>query len=164
MYKRQLEHLEEILAGYGGTLLVVSHDRAFLDGVVTSTLVAEGGGRWGEYVGGWSDWVRTRDARAAAAETTKPTRPRSSAERPVASDRPRKATFGEQREHAGLPARIERLEAERDALFARMGAADFHRVAAAEVAAARERLSIVEKEIEAAYARWEELEAIVAGG
>ena len=143
---------------------VGSHDRAFLDGVVTSTLVAEGGGRWGEYVGGWSDWVRTRDARAAAAEAGKPTPPRPRpAERPVAPDRPRKATFGEQREHAGLPARIERLEAERDALFARMGAADFHRVAAAEVAAARERLSIVEKEIEAAYARWEELEAIVGG-
>ncbi len=158
-----LELLEELLADYTGTLLLVSHDREFLDRVVTSTLVFEGGGRWTEYVGGYADWVRQRPAPAAAAPA-RPAKPRPAATPAAGSPaaRPR-AGFKEKRELAGLPARIEALEAEKHALFERMAAPDFHRTAPADIAAARRRLAELEAEIPRAYARWEELEALVNG-
>ncbi|MEO6462382.1 MAG: ATP-binding cassette domain-containing protein, partial [Candidatus Eisenbacteria bacterium] len=120
-----LETLEEVLLDFRGTLLVVSHDRAFLDNVVTSTLVSQGEGRWREYVGGYTDWVRQAAAGsgvpAPAAGSARPAR--AKAER-AAPARPRRASFKEQRERGELPGRIERLEAERDALFARLSAPD----------------------------------------
>jgi ATPase subunit of ABC transporter with duplicated ATPase domains len=153
--------LERWLAAYRGTLLVVSHDRAFLDNVVTSTLVAEGDGRWGEYVGGYGDWLRqTRPAPAPAARAgAKPVRAAKAA--PAPADAPRRATFKERKELADLPGRIEKLEAEKDALFERMGAPDFYRSPAAEIGQAKERLATLDDAIHAAYARWQELEAIV---
>jgi len=155
-----LELLEELLLGFDATLLLVSHDRAFLDNVVTSTLVFEGDGRWREYVGGYRDWLRQRPAEAPA-PAAKAARPaRANAGRDAA--RPRKAGFKEKRELGELPGRIEALEAEKHRLFEMMASADFHRTPPAEIAQARQRLAELEGEIHGAYARWQELEALLA--
>ncbi len=158
-----LELLEELLLEYHGTLLVVSHDRAFLDNVVTSTLVAEGEGRWGEYVGGYADWVRQTRSAAAPRVDAKPARSTRPG-RPASADAPRRASFKERKELADLPVKIEQLEAEKDALFERMGAPDFYRSPAEEIARAKDRLAALDGTIHAAYARWQELEAIVGSG
>ncbi len=153
-----LELLEELLLEFRGTLLLVSHDRAFLDNVVTSTLVFEGAGRWREYVGGYQDWLRQRKP-AEPAPAAKPDRPRP--ER--AAPRPRRIGFMEKRELAGLPARIEHLEGERQQLFALMASPGFYASRGDEVGATRSRLSAVEAEIHEAYARWVELESLAGG-
>jgi ATP-binding cassette subfamily F protein uup len=153
-----LELLEELLLEFQGTLLLVSHDRAFLDNVVTSTLVYEGPGQWREYVGGYEDWLRQRKAEEPA-PAAKPARPRP--ERVTA--RPRRITFNEKRELAGLPARIEGLEAEKQGLYDLMATPDFYASRGDEVAATRERLAAVEAGIHEAYARWLELEALASG-
>jgi ATP-binding cassette subfamily F protein uup len=117
-----LELLEDTLQGYGGTLLLVSHDRAFLDNVVTQTLVAEGSGVWKEYVGGYSDWLaqRPRNESVAPASAAKPQA--GTREKPKA-----KMSFKEQRELDALPAEIDALEQEQHALTARRGSADYHK-------------------------------------
>ena len=153
-----LELLEELLLEFQGTLLVVSHDRAFLDNVVTSTLVFEGDGQWREYVGGYEDWLRQRKA-AEPLPAVKPPRPKP--ER--ATVRPRRVTFKEKRELAELPGRIESLEAERQDLFALMASPSFYTTRGDEVAATRQRLAAVEAEIHEAYARWVELETLAGG-
>ncbi len=160
-----LELLEELLLEYHGTLLVVSHDRAFLDNVVTSTLVAEGEGLWGEYVGGYGDWYR--QTQVAARPTSQ--RAGSRATQATKTDRPpadasRRATYKEKKELGDLPGKIEKLEAEKDALFERMGAPDFYRSPAEDIARAKDRVAALENTIHAAYARWQELEAIVGSG
>ncbi len=155
-----LELLEELLLEFRGTLLVVSHDRTFLDNVVTSTIVWEGEGRWREYVGGYEDWLRQKEAADSAAPTSaKPARPKP--ER--ATERPRRLGFKEKRELAELPAAIERLEAEKEALFARMAVPDFHTTPASEIADMRARLAAVDAETHIAYVRWMELETLAAG-
>jgi ATP-binding cassette subfamily F protein uup len=156
-----LELLEEILLDFAGTLLVVSHDRAFLDNVVTSTLVAEGDGRWTEYVGGYEDWLRQRPAPAPQPAPAKPVRP--AAVRPAASG-PRRPTFKEKRELEELPGRIDGLEAEKQSLFEAMAAPDHHTRRREEITALTDRLAAVEAELERCYARWLELETQVAGG
>jgi ATP-binding cassette subfamily F protein uup len=159
-----LDLLEERLQEFGGTLLLVSHDREFLDDVVTSTLVLEGGGRVGEYVGGYSDWVRQRTTNvipakagthAAPAKRPPPPPPPAPRER----DRKRKLTFKETHELAALPDRIDTLERERDALYASMADPTFLRDGSA-VAAAKARLDAIDAELAQALARWEELETI----
>src|SRR5690606_29230908 len=108
-----LELLEELLLDYKGTLLLVSHDRDFLDNVVTSTLVLEGDGRLGEYVGGYTDWLRQRPAPGATTATTVAARPVPAHAPPAAATPPRrKLSYKEARELEQLPALIERLEAE----------------------------------------------------
>jgi ATP-binding cassette subfamily F protein uup len=155
-----LELLEDLLLEFEGTLLVVSHDRAFLDNVVTSTLVCEGGGVWREYVGGYEDWLRQRPAAAAGpAAPGRPPAPRP--ERAVAPQR--RLGFMEKRELAALPARIEQLEAEKHELFATMSSPTFYARGGGEIAAAQARLAALETELHAAYARWEELEAVEGG-
>ncbi|HMA01355.1 MAG TPA: ATP-binding cassette domain-containing protein [Gemmatimonadaceae bacterium] len=160
-----LDLLEELLLGFSGTLLVVSHDREFLDDVVTSTLVLEGEGRVGEYVGGYSDWVRQRaPARAAPRETSALAeaegRPRAApANR---SSRKRKLTFRETNELASLPESIDALERERSEIYASLTDPVVLRDGAA-TASAKERLSAIESEIASRLARWEELETIAAG-
>jgi ATP-binding cassette subfamily F protein uup len=154
-----LELLEALLMEFEGTLLLVSHDRAFLDNVVTSTLVWEGDGRWCEYVGGYEDWLRQRKA-AEPPPAARPARPRS--ERTTAQAR--RVGFKEKRELAELPGRIERLEAERQELFALMASPTFYSTRGDEVARTRQRLAEVEAEIQQAYARWLELEALASGG
>jgi ABC transport system ATP-binding/permease protein len=155
-----LELLEDLLADFGGTLLLVSHDRAFLDNVVTSTLVWEGGGRWTEYVGGYADWLRQRPAPAEVPAAKAKRKPAAAV---AATAKPRRAGFKEKREHGELPGRIEALEAEKQRLFQRMASPGFHATPPAEIAQAKQRLAELDGEIHAAYARWMELEALLAG-
>jgi ATP-binding cassette subfamily F protein uup len=155
-----LELLEELLADYPGTVLLVSHDRTFLDNVVTTTLAFEGDGRVSEYVGGYSDWLRQRPVPAPER-----TRPRSGPERPAPEpSAPREAqakklSYRDQRELEGLPERIEALESERDTLREKMSAPAFFKQEGAAIGAARTRLSELEAALCDAYARWEALEA-----
>ncbi|AHG89153.1 ABC transporter related protein [Gemmatirosa kalamazoonensis] len=155
-----LDLLEERLQEFGGTLLLVSHDREFLDDVVTSTLVLEGGGVVGEYVGGYTDWVRQRAP--TAVPNAAPKRPAPPAPPPPRErDRKRKLTFKETHELAALPERIDALERERDTLYASMADPAFLRDGGA-VASAKARLDAIDGELADALARWEELETIAA--
>jgi ATP-binding cassette subfamily F protein uup len=154
-----LDLLEDLLAEYSGTILLVSHDRAFLNSLVTSTLVFEGDAAVNEYVGGYDDWLRQRPPAVvpAAAVHSPPSAP-ATALMPAAPVRPRKLSYKEQREREALPARIEALEAERDALQASMTTPAFYQQGAEAIAAAGARLAALEAELAAAYARWEALE------
>ncbi|MDH3870586.1 MAG: ATP-binding cassette domain-containing protein [Gammaproteobacteria bacterium] len=157
-----LELLEELLMDYQGTLLLVSHDRAFLDNVVTSTLVFEGEGRIGEYIGGYSDWLRQRKGgqSAAAAKPAKRAAPDRTEQPP---GKPRKLSYKDQRELDGLPARIEALEAEQAALQARVSDPGFYRQPGDDIAATLARLEVLGDELRSCYVRWEELEAQITG-
>jgi ATP-binding cassette subfamily F protein uup len=150
-----LELLEEILADFAGTVILVSHDREFLDEVATSVVVFEDG-RPEESFGGWSDWVARRAARAATTPTHKAAeKPRARGE--DASPKARRITYGEKLELEALPARIEALEAEKTGLEARMSDPAFFRGKPADVAAATTRLAEMERAIAELYARWEHL-------
>ncbi|HEX8941508.1 MAG TPA: ATP-binding cassette domain-containing protein [Gemmatimonadaceae bacterium] len=156
-----LDLLEELLLEFSGTLLVVSHDRAFLDNVVTSTLVLEGGGAVGEYVGGYTDWVRQRKESTAPAPASQPTH---ATKLPPAATKPtkkRRLSFKETSELAGLPDRIDALEREREAIYASLGDSAVLRDGSA-VVAAKARLASLEVEIEDLIQRWETLELIAA--
>jgi ATP-binding cassette subfamily F protein uup len=149
-----LELLEELVADFDGTVLLVTHDRVFLDNVVTSTLAFEGEGRIAEYVGGYADYLRQR--REAPA-------PRKPAPRPqrasgAAREGRRKKTFNEEREYAALPARIEALEAEQAVLQAEAAAPDFYKAPAARIKEVLARIDAIHAELDAALARWVELE------
>ena len=157
-----LELLENLLAEFSGTLLVVSHDRAFLDDVVTSTIVSEGGGAWREFVGGWSDWVRQRPAQPSAPAREPKAAPRPAKPAPSAPAA-RKATFKDKRDYAELPARIEALETEKAQLFELLASGTFYTERASDVAPTRARLAAIETELAAAYERWLELEELLGG-
>ncbi|MGQ0619080.1 MAG: ATP-binding cassette domain-containing protein [Panacagrimonas sp.] len=151
-----LELLEELLLEYSGTVLLVSHDRAFLDAVVTRTLVFEGEGRVGEYVGGYADWVRQRPATIPAARAVKPAFAAPAA--PAA--KPAGLNSKERRELDELPGRIEKLETEQAALaetISSSGLYDQNRGKAIEM---QSRLSELGQTLSRTYARWEELEAM----
>jgi ATP-binding cassette subfamily F protein uup len=166
-----LELLEATLQAYPGTLLLVSHDRRFLDNVVTQTLVAEGNGRWREYVGGYSDWLAQRPAPAPAAATTATTATTTSAAAvagtaiaPAADPRGRQRvrtglTFKEQRELEALPAEIEALEREQHALTERMSAPDYGRLGGERIKADRLRAIEVEHLLAHKLERWVDLDA-----
>jgi ATP-binding cassette subfamily F protein uup len=160
-----LELLEDLLADYEGTLLLVSHDRTFLDNVVTSTLVFEGDARFGEYAGGYQDWERyQRTIPATPVEPEKPAKqPLLSVTKQKSNDKPRKLTFNEQREREILPSRIEALEAEQAHLHKVMGEADFYRQSGNKIAATMEQLATVKRDLEACYERWQFLESVAAG-
>ena len=154
-----LDLLEALLLEYSGTLLVVSHDRAFLDNVVTSTLVFEGQGRVGEYAGGYADWLRQRQISAA------PTRPsEKAASRTAASAiaKKRKLSFREIQELASLPDVIDAREAERTALYAQLADPLFLRDGAA-VAVATAQLAVIDADLDTLAERWEALESIASG-
>jgi len=159
-----LDLLEELLLDFSGTLLLVSHDRAFLDNVVTSSLVLEGGGRVGEFVGGYSDWIRQR---APVGGVTVPAPKRVSApRRSVESERApkkRKLTFAENAELAALPDRIDAAEQERVRLYESLADPALLRDGAA-VVAARARLVELETQIGVLVARWEALATIDESG
>jgi ATP-binding cassette subfamily F protein uup len=157
-----LELLEEQLVEWSGTLLLVSHDRAFLDNVVTSTFVFEGGGRVEEYVGGYEDWLRQR--RAVPAQRSADTARAAAPPRSTASTAPasRKLSYRERRELEELPARLEALEAEERELNTRIAGPEFYKEGGAAIAAALARLEALAQEYRSAYERWEELEAIAA--
>ena len=158
-----LELLEEILGEYTGTLLLVSHDRDFLDNVVTSTLVMEGNGRVGEYVGGYSDWLRQRRVEfTAPASTPAPSAPMPVSPIAAAATTPttpkRKLSFKDARELEQLPALIETLEARIAQLTAAMADPSFFQRDAALIAADNATLADTQAELDAAYARWAELD------
>ncbi len=152
-----LELLEDILANFDGTLLLVSHDRAFLDNIVTSTLVFEGDGLVGEYVGGYSDWLRQRPppsapaARSAPAET--PRRPES-----PTRTQGRKLSFREQRELEQLPETIDAMESEQASLHALVSSPGFYQRDHSLRIETLDRLAALEIELATTYARWNELE------
>jgi ATP-binding cassette subfamily F protein uup len=152
-----LDLLEELLMEYAGTLLLVSHDREFLNNVVTSTLVLGGDGSVREYVGGYDDWLRQAATESAAATTAVSARPLPEKAKP-ARERPRKLTFKEERELEALPERIAALEEEQGQLHATLADPDFYRTAGAEVARLNGRLAALETELATVYERWEELE------
>jgi ATP-binding cassette subfamily F protein uup len=145
-----LELLEGLLVDYDGTLLLASHDRAFLDGVVTSIYAFEGNGRVREYIGGYSDWRQASQPRPAPAPRRRPAPP---------ARKPRQGlTYLEQRELNTIPERIETLEAEQGTLHARLEDPQlFHRDPTA-FRTIMERLTALETDLLAAYTRWEELE------
>ncbi|MCP5530323.1 MAG: ATP-binding cassette domain-containing protein [Opitutaceae bacterium] len=163
-----LDLLENLLVEYEGTLIVVSHDRDFLDNVVTGTLVFEGDGRITEYVGGYSDWMAEKAKQAAKAVTgagvADPDRvaTKSPGAATPATAKPKKLTNKERAELEALPARIEALETEQAELVAKLGDPDFYKNEAAKFAAVKARLDEVEAEHAAAFARWEELESLAA--
>lgn len=179
-----LDLLEDLLAEYPGTVFLVSHDRRFLDNVVTSTLVAEGKGQWREYEGGVEDWlIQSRRAQAIAAgkpgaaaiaaavkqtpeaDTRTPvsvaadTAPAAVPTAPVVAQPKRKLSYKEQRELDELPARIEALEAEQAELNKQLADPDIYRKEAGNVATMHARVEAIDDELMAALARWEELGA-----
>jgi ATP-binding cassette subfamily F protein uup len=151
-----LELLEARLVEYPGTLLVVSHDRRFLDDVVTSTLVFEGGGAVREYVGGYEDWTRQRSAPMPAPQ---PQAPREPAARKPKSARTSKLSFNEQREFKALPDRIAALEGEYADLQARVAAPEFYKEGADTIRTMLQRVEDVRGELDEALARWDELDS-----
>jgi ATP-binding cassette subfamily F protein uup len=154
-----LDLLEDLLVEFQGTLLLVSHDREFLDEVVTSTLVFEGDGKLGDYAGGYTDWMQDKAKMAARAALVAAT-PEKPAAAPKASGKPVKKLSGkEQKELETLPAKIEALEKEQAELSAKLGDPAFYKKEAAKFAEVKKRLETVEKEHATVFARWEELEA-----
>lgn len=142
-----LELLEELLMQFSGTLLLVSHDRTFLDNIVTSTLVFEGNGKVSEYVGGYKDWL----AQVAKSPPPKPAT-KATATQPI------KTSSKEQKEFAALPAKIEQLEKKQAELLAKMGEPGFYQQPPDEMAKVTEKHKKLEQDIEQAYKRWEELD------
>jgi len=146
---------------YPGTVLLVSHDRAFLDNVVTQTLAAEGDGTWKEYVGGYSDWQAQRrpppgGAAVAAAGERRP------GSRAAAAGKPAKLSYKESRELEQLPGRLEALEAEQREISARMSGGEYHKQGAPRLRADAARIEAIEAELAASYERWAELDARAA--
>ena len=159
-----LELLESLLAEYEGTLLLVSHDRAFLDAVVTQTIAFEGDGIWREYVGGYEDWVRmqrseTQSAAQAQFKTAKTKQEKSKAAEHAIGDVPKKLSFKEQRELDALPDRIDQLESEQKQLGERLTDPSLYQRSPQDVGSINTRLAQIEQELAAAMLRWESLAA-----
>jgi ATP-binding cassette subfamily F protein uup len=158
-----LELLEAELVDWSGTLLLVSHDRAFLDNVVTSTFVFEADGRVQEYVGGYEDWLRQRRKDSPPPQRTG--KPREKPDTPQVSRSTsnlggsKKLSYNEQRELAQLPARIEALEAEQRMLNGRIAGPAFYKEGAEAIREALARSESIERELIDAYTRWEALES-----
>jgi len=154
-----LEILEEKLVEYQGTLLLVSHDREFLDNVVTSVLVFEGEGRVGEYIGGYADWFRLSEQnKKAEAEVAKAAETAIKKEKPK-STQAKKLSYKEQRELEQLPARIEQLETLQAELTETINDPDFYKETQDKVAEVLASLKATEEELLVAYERWDELDA-----
>ena len=164
-----LELLETRIAEWPGTLLLVSHDRAFLDGVVTSTIVFEGDGQVQEFIGGYDDWLRQRGAPRTPSGPGggRPTREPEDdpSRRPLtgaAAALPRKLSYNEQRELGDLPARIQALEDEQRQLQALAGGPSFYKESPGAIASTLERLEALQAAIADAYRRWDELDSRAA--
>ncbi|MBI5674910.1 MAG: ATP-binding cassette domain-containing protein [Nitrospirae bacterium] len=151
-----LELLEEMLMEYEGTVLLVSHDREFLNNIVTSTIVFEGNGRVEEYVGGYDDWLRQRKA-STPDKTEKPVKPVKPRQK---QERPRILTFKEKRELEALPALIESLEMERNRLYESLADPEFYKQDGSRIPEIKTRIEELGKEIPGAFERWEFLETI----
>jgi ATP-binding cassette subfamily F protein uup len=161
-----LELLEERLLEYSGTILLVSHDREFLNGVVTSTLVFEEKGVVTEYAGGYDDWLMQRPQSSEKSPSGREATNGKAGARKQRErrERPRKLTFKEARELQALPSHIEELESEQKGLYERLGDPKFYKEAGEKISGAKARLDELEQALEQAYARWQELENIREGG
>jgi ATP-binding cassette subfamily F protein uup len=155
-----LELLEQKLQDYSGTLLLVSHDRRFLDNVVTQTVAAEGRGRWREYVGGYSDWLKQRGKAGPTALPARPAAPKMSAPAPPAAKPRTKLSYKDQRELDSLPQEIESLEREQADLTSRMSQPDYHRQGPDQLRTDGKRLEEIEALLLAKFSRWEALEEL----
>ena len=151
-----LELLEEILLGFEGTVLLVSHDRAFMDNVVTSLLVVPGDGSVTESAGGYTDWEARQARTPVATKNEKPAEDTNAA--PKASPKKRKLSYKDQRELDALPGRIEALEEEQQQLEERIAAPDFYSGDRAESEAVLAQLSATQQALEEAFERWAELD------
>ena len=150
-----LELLEQKLQEYPGTLLLVSHDRRFLDNVVTQTIAAEGDGHWRDYVGGYTEWLQQRPRPAPAKKEQKA----SPAAAAPARDKPRaRMSYKDLRELEALPGEIEALEREQGELNARMSSSEYHRQGSQVMRDDSKRASEIEELLLAKFARWEVLE------
>jgi ATP-binding cassette subfamily F protein uup len=164
-----LELLEELLAEYSGTVFLVSHDRTFLDNVVTEVIVSEGQGMWREYVGGYTDWERVKNeaarapapAQAVKAAPAKANEPSSSAQ--SAASKKVKLSYKEQRELEELPKLIASLEDEQSAITAQLNAPDFYKTNPADARRINARFAEIEEELLETLERWERLEARAKG-
>ena len=157
-----LELLEEMLMEYQGTVLLVSHDREFLNNIVTSTIVFEGDGRLVEYVGGYDDWLRQRSLSSPGGTEKAKKKEKPGKSRPQ-QERLRTQTFREKKEITALPALIESMETERAGLYETLADPDFYRQDGSRIPAVKARMAELDKEISAAYERWELLESIPKG-
>ena len=156
-----LELLEELLMDYAGTLLLISHDRSFLNSVVTRTLVFEND-TIGEYAGGYDDWLMQRPAVIADKSATKPEKVVDKAKvESKPANKPKKLGYKEQRELEQLPARLEKLEAAIAQLQAVMGTPEFYRQGSDYITVKQNELQQLEQEFEQAFTRWEELEQLL---
>ncbi len=170
-----LELLEQLLEEYQGTVFLVSHDRTFLDNVVTQVIVAEGGGLWREYVGGYSDWERVRKPLPDVGSDKPAPRPdksvsdkASKADAPAAAPataaaKPKKLSFKEQRELEQLPQQIADLETEQASISARLADPDLYRKEPGEVQRLNQRFADIDDALMMALQRWEEIEARAKG-
>jgi ATP-binding cassette subfamily F protein uup len=155
-----LDLLEERLIEYPGTVLLISHDRAFLDHVVTSTIVFEGDGEVNEYIGGYEDWLR--QTRPPVAKSQKPGKNTPAKSGPKSADiqdkNTNKLSYAERQELSKLPAKLEKLEEVQKALHNRMAQADFYQQDQAEITRAQQQLEKIGAELECVFLQWEELE------
>jgi ATP-binding cassette subfamily F protein uup len=152
-----LELLEDLLLNYSGTLLLVSHDRAFLNNVVTSSIVFDEDGKLREYVGGYDDWLHQRPQKAdKAARAGNKTKPGQEVKPPV--QKTSTLSYQEKQDLKALPARIEKLEAEQEVLHQQMADPDFYKKDATTISQLQQQLADLTAELEQTYARWEQLE------
>ena len=159
-----------------GTLLLVSHDRRFLDNVVTSTLAFEGDGKVQEYVGGYDDWLRqsklpapspkpSTSAKASASAKASTSAPQAASRKSQAASRQKnKRTFKEEKEYAGLPKRIVALEEEQAQLQATMARPEFYTERADAIKKTMARVETIERELLTVMARWDELDSVGKSG
>ncbi len=152
-----LELLEDLLVDYSGTLLLVSHDREFLNNVVSSTLSISPDGTVRETVGGYDDWLRENQTDTAGKSGEKPQQEKGKPQK----ERVRKLSYKEERELEHLPDRIGLLEAEQEGIHLTLADPEFYKNSGAEVASLNSRLEELDSELMAAYNRWEELESLV---
>jgi len=148
-----LELLEELLLDFDGTLLLVSHDRHFLDNVVTSTLVFEGDGNINEYVGGYDDWLRQRSKATVSSKMTD-----NKIENQSVNTTSKKLSYKDQRELDALPGKIESLENEQETLQKKISSADFYQQETHVIKESLDRMTVIEKQLLDAYERWETLD------
>ncbi len=159
-----LELLEELLMNYEGTLILVSHDRAFVDNVVTSTLVFEGNAEVYEYVGGYEDWLgqykykQSKIASTQADQVVKKPVEKAAPEKNSSAKKTKKLSFKEQKELDELPALIDTLDAQLKEITEKMSAAEFYQQDKEIISLATQHLSEIEQALESAYRRWQELE------
>jgi ATP-binding cassette subfamily F protein uup len=154
-----LELLEELLEEYSGTVFLVSHDRTFLDNVVTQVIVSEGQGLWREYVGGYSDWERVRSEAPAVAKQVQPKPSEAAAAQQAAGGKKAKLSYKEQRELEELPQLIASLEDEQSAINAQLNSPDFYKTNPADARRMTERFASIEEQLLEALERWEQIEA-----